>query len=183
MCFGCSDKVQKVKKTNGESKTYNFFKKLDTNDYYISFYDRNTNQNDDTKIIMAKAQDRYYYEIDGTAHKAIIQKEGYKYNIDYQNKTYSKKQSEIEDYSDGIIPKDVDKLKTESYEKGREKIYSKTYDYEKYQNTKYYFNGKKLTYVKYTNVQRTVFLKYDDMKKDYDKNIFEIDEDLKEITY
>lgn len=188
MCFGCSaNKVEKVKKSNGDSKTYKFFQKLNTENYYMTFYDRNSSKNDDTKITIAKSKDKYYYEIDGSSKAIIIQKDGYKYNVDYDNQTYSKLKSEITDYSLGIIPQNIDKLKTEGYEKGKQKIYGTEYEYEKYKlvagTSLYYYRGNKLIYIEYQNAQRTVMLKFDLFKNDFDENIFEIYDGFTEIAF
>ena len=188
LCIGCTQtKPEKIKTSNGKSKTYQFFKNFDIECYYISFFDRNVSKNDNTKIIMARDKEKYYYEIDGESRRVIIQKDNIKYTLNYNNKTYSKTESSIEDYTKGIIPKDIDKLKTEGYEKGKEKVYGNYYEYEKYKNENensiYYFSNDKLKYIKYENALRSVMLKFNETKKKYDKKIFDINSDFTEITY
>lgn len=187
MCFGCTSKVINVKKANGDSKTYLFFKNFNVKSYYVSFYDRNSSKNDDTKIIIARDNDRYYYEINGAYRQGIVQKDGVKYTIDYNNMSYFKESSELYDYSTGILPSDIDKLKVQGYKKGEERVFNSAFYFEKYKNgkeyTTYYYKNDKLIYIKYKNIQRQILFKFDSMKDKYDKKIFDIDSNLILITY
>ena len=98
LCFGCNDsKVTTVKKSNGDSLTYNFFKNFDSNSYCVYFFDRNTNINDDTKIIFGRLEDKYYYKIEGINTQTIIQKDGYKYTVN--DSGFFKEESDVVDYS------------------------------------------------------------------------------------
>lgn len=187
LLIGCSNKVETINKANGESKTYLFFKNFDVNHYYVSFFDRNTSSNDDTKIIMARDGDKLYYEFDGYERSIIIQKEGIRYNVVPNRLGYFKSDSEIEDFSIGILPNDIDELKTKSYKTGNEKVFNSKYTFERYDfdsgETTYYFKGKKLIYVRYKSIQKEVFLRFNFMKNDFDSKIFEIDSNFEEITY
>lgn len=183
--FGCSSsKVEKIEKANGEAKTYKFFKNINVKHYYISFWDRNISINDDTEVIFARDNDKYYYEIKGENNQKIIQKEGIRYTInDYG---YLKEEKEIEDYSKGIIPKNIEKLKTQGYKRGKEKVYNKYYTFEEYINGKEkttYYYGKNLSYIKYSSIEREVMLKFKEIKYDFSDKIFEIDKSLMEIAY
>ena len=95
---GCGVETRVIKEADGDSKTYLFFKDFDPNNYYVELWDRNVNKNDDTRIIMARSDDEYYYEIDGANNMINIWKDGYLYTIDNQLKNYSKQESIIMDY-------------------------------------------------------------------------------------
>lgn len=183
LIIGCTNGVS-VKK--GDSKTYLFFKDFDTSNYYVSFWDRNTSINDDTKIIMARNGDKYYYEFDGYERNVIIQKGGKCYNINPKMGEYYTEEKEVEDFSIGILPDEIKNLKKQKYETGKEKIFNKNYVYEKFSNkygeSTYYFKGDKLIYVRYKSVQNTVLLKFNYMKK-ASLDIFELGDNLEEITY
>ena len=84
---GCS---KSLKTDSGYSRTYLFFKDFDTNNYYVSFYDRNVSVDDKTKINMARSSDNYFYEIDGFENRIIIQKDGFRYTVNNYNKDGSK---------------------------------------------------------------------------------------------
>lgn len=184
---GCTMETKVIDKANGDSKTYLFFKDFDPSNYYVEFWDRNNNKNDDTKIIMARSGDKYYYEIDGVSNMIVIQKDGYMYTLEPQMKNYNKVQSPLIDYAYGVLPNDIVGLRTKGYETGEEKIYGKKYIYEKYvydnDESTYYFSGDKLVYVKYKNTQKTVFFKYNLTKGKVDSKLFEIPDDYLEITY
>ncbi len=184
---GCGNEITTVKKGNGNSKTYLFFEKFDVNNYYVSFWDRNTSINDDSKIIFVRNGDKYYYEFDGYERNIIIQKEGKRYSINPLRREYHVEDKALEDFALGILPNDINKLKKQGYKTGEEKIYGKKYIFEKFSNeigdTTYYFKGKKLIYVKYEGVQKNVFLKFNYMKKDFSLKIFEISSDFEEISY
>ena len=61
---GCDSEPQQIERANGDSLTYLFFKdKYEESKYYFEFLDRNTAKNDSTKIIMARNDDNYYYDI------------------------------------------------------------------------------------------------------------------------
>ena len=184
LLVGCGSKTT-IK--NGDSKTYSFFKNFNTKKYYVSFWDRNTSINDDTKIIMARDDNKYYYEFDGYQKNIIIQKDGKRYDVNPNEKNYFVSQKEYEDFSYGILPSDIGWLKKAKYEAGVEKIYNKKYSFEKFTNGSdssiYYFNGKKLIYIKHISIQNTVLLRFNFMKFDFSSKIFEINKDFTEITY
>ncbi len=185
LLIGCTVQTQKITNPNGKSKTYQTFKNIDTNNYYLELFDRNVTKNDNTKIIMAKKDNNYYYEINGTSKIAIIQKQGYKYTIDKEYKTYKKEENQtITNSAEGIIP-NIKTLKNQTYETGKEKIYNQTLTYEKYQNNQnestYYFKGNKLIYIKYKTYEKTLLYKFNNLKKTTDK-LFEI-KNYQEITY
>ncbi len=169
------------------SKAYSFFKKFNSEKYYVSFWDRNTSINDDTKIIMARDGDKYYYEFDGYEKNIIIQKDGKRYTVNNDRGEYFVSNEELQDFSIGILPSDVLKLKRSDYKTGTERIYNKNYVYESFsdgpQSTTYYFKGNKLIYIRYISVRNTVFLKFNYMKDDFSSEIFEISKDFVEITY
>ena len=193
LCFlvlfftGCGVQTKIIDKANGDSKTYLFFKDFDPTNYYVELWDRNNNKNDGTKIIMARSDNKYYYEFDGYSHMINIWKDNYKYTLDPQLKNYNKVESMVEDYSYGILPNNINELKTRGYETGEEKVYGKKYIYEKYikdtDETTYYFSGDKLVYIKYKSIQKTVFFKYNLSKDKVNSKLFEIPNDYLEMTY
>ena len=184
-CFGCSNgKVVSVKKSNGDSLTYKFFKNFDSKKYYVYFFDRNTVANDDTKIIFGRLDDKYYYRIEGITSQTIIQKDGLKYTIN--DSGFFKEEGSFLDYSKGILPSDMDKLKTSGYETGKEKVFDSIFVFERFKNNKeyttYYFKGNKLIYVRYSGIQNEILLRFNKFDKISDK-IFEIDDSLVEFSY
>lgn len=183
---GCGMETKVIDKANGNSKTYLFFKDFDSTNYYVELWDRNNNKNDDTKIIMARSGDEYFYEIDGSAQMMVIQKDGYIYTLDPLMKNYNKVEGPLKDYAYGVLPNDMVILKTAGYETGEEKIYGKNYIYEKYINdndeSTYYFDGDDLKYIKYQGLGNTVFFKFNLMKKDVNNTLFEIPDDYLEMT-
>lgn len=183
--FGCtSDKITVVKKANGQAKTYMFFKKFNPEKYMVSFFDRNSTDNDDTKIVMARDGGMYYYEVDGISRQIILQRDGFKYTI--SDSGYYKEESPITDYSLGILPSDISDLRTKEYKTGWKNLYGFKYVFEEYVNNKdvttYYYDGDKLVYISYHTPLQDVFLKFDKFDK-LSKDIFEINSDLLEITY
>lgn len=184
---GCGIETKVIDKANGDSKTYLFFKDFNPNNYYVELWDRNVNKNDDTKIIMARDGDKYYYEIDGVSNMINIWKDGYLYTLDGQLKNYNKVQSPVQDNSYGILPNDMKALRVKGYETGGEKIYGKTYIYEKYtydnEETIYYFDGDDLVYIRYNGLQKNLFYKFNLTKDKASSNLFEIPKDYLEITY
>lgn len=187
LLVGCAVETKVIDKANGDSKTYLFFKDFDPNNYYVELWDRNNNKNDDTKIIMARSGDKYYYEINGSTQMIIIQKDGYMYTLDPQMKNYNKVESPLKDYADGVLPNDMVTLRTAGYETGEEKVYGKTYVYEKYTNNNeestYYFDGDDLVYIRRKNPENTVFFKYNLTKSKVNSTLFEIPDDYLEMTY
>lgn len=187
LLVGCGVETKVIDKANGDSKTYLFFKDFNPNNYYVELWDRNVNKNDDTKIIMARDGDRYYYEIDGVSNMINIWKDGYLYTLDGQLKNYNKVQSPVQDNSYGILPNDMKALRVKGYETGGEKIYGKTYTYEKYtydnEETIYYFDGDDLVYIRYNGLQKNLFYKFNLTKDKASSNLFEIPKDYLEITY
>lgn len=187
LLVGCGVTTQTIKNPKGTSKTYQTFKNYNSNKYYIEFYDRNNTKNDSTKIIVARNNNKYYYEIKGNSNLIIIQKDNYKYTISPDNQTYSKEKSIVEDYSIGILPSNINVLKTKSYETGEEKVFGSNYIYEKYKTsdgiTTYYYKGSKLTYVRYKNSQKEILFKYNLMKNKVDNKLFNKEKSYEEITY
>ena len=187
LLVGCGVETKVIDEANGDSKTYLFFKDFDPNNYYVELWDRNNNKNDDTKIIMARSDDEYYYEIDGSTEMIVIQKDGYMYTIDPQMKNYNKIESPLIDYAYGVLPNDMKVLRTKGYETGEEKVYGKKYIYEKYtfdnDETTYYFDGDDLVYIKHKGLQNTVFFRYNLTKDKVSSKLFEIPKDYLEITY
>ena len=187
LLVGCGMETQTIDKANGDSKTYLFFKDLDPNNYYLELWDRNNSKNDDTKIIMARKGDEYYYEMDGVINVINIWKDGYVYNIDGQMKNYNKQESAVKDYSHGILPNDIKGLRTKGYETGEEKIYGKKYIYEKYvydnEQSTYYFSGDDLVYIKYQGIQITLFYRFNLMQGKADDDLFKVPDGYLEVTY
>lgn len=179
--FGC---VQKERLSNS-SKTYLFFKNFDVNHYYVSFFDRNVSKNDDTKINIARDNDKYYYEVDGQVKTIIIQKNGICFTI--SGGGYYKKEKDVFDYSLGIIPSNIDDLKKLDYKTGKESVFGKKYVYEKYIFDKneviYYYRGSKLIYIKYKSFERTGLLRFNFMKDEFDNDIFNAYEKYDEIVF
>ena len=186
-CFGCSEKIVSVKKANGDSLTYLFFKDFDVNNYYVSFYDRNVSKNDDTMIVYARYDDKYLYEYKGENSQKIIQMDGFKYTINESLNTFFKEASKLEDYSYGVLPNDLEKLKTMGYKTGKAKVFGVSYVFEEYKlkgaASTYYFRGKKLIYVKTDLVSGSSLIKFDGMKSRFSKKIFNISDNYNEMVY
>lgn len=186
---GCDSEPQQIERANGDSLTYLFFKdKYEESKYYFEFLDRNTAKNDSTKIIMARKDDDYYYEINGSSNMIIIQKDGIRYTLDSSMKTYFKEDIvTVEDFSLGILPSNMDDLKTKGYETGKEKILDQNLRYERYTydtyTSTYYFKGDNLVYIKEVTPLKTVILKYSDYKNSFKKRLFDIPDSYTEMTY
>ncbi|MDD6323226.1 MAG: hypothetical protein PUA73_01290 [Bacilli bacterium] len=170
LLIGCTAQSKVINKANGDSKTYNTFKNIDENNYCLELFDRNTNKNDSTKIIIAKKNSEYLYEIKGTIKQTTIQKNGYKYVFDNIQKTYTKEKINKQfDNSIRLIPKNINKLKTAGYETGKTKIFNKNLIYEKYVNkaeeTTYYFNANKLIYIRYKTFDKILLYRFDKLSK------------------
>lgn len=186
---GCDSEPQQIERANGDSLTYLFFKdKYEESKYYFEFLDRNTAKNDSTKIIMARKDDDYYYEINGSSNMIIIQKDGIRYTLDSSMKTYFKEDIvTVEDFSLGILPSNMDDLKTKGYETGKEKILNQNLRYERYTydtyTSTYYFKGDDLVYIKEVTSLKTVILKYSDYKDSFKKRLFDIPDSYTEMTY
>lgn len=181
---GCSKSLDTE---SGYSRTYLFFKDFDVNNYYVSFYDRNVSVNDKTKINMARLEDNYFYEIDGFEDRIIIQKNGKRYTVNKNLMSYSEEERGLVDFSYGLIPKDIKKLKKTKYEAGYQKLFNRRYIFEKYKvdggETTYYFDSYDLVYVSYKSVLGTNLLKFISMNNDVNQNIFEISAKYSEISY
>ena len=186
-CFGCSQKVVNVKKADGDSLTYLFFKAFDVKNYYVSFYDRNVSKNDDSMIIFARSDDKYYYEYKGENGQKIVQMDGFKYTVNEKLNNYFKEENELEDYSYGIIPSDLEKLKTMGYKTGKAKVYGVSYVFEEYKlkgvTSIYYYKGRKLIYVKTDLATGSSLMKYDSMNSKFSNKIFEISDNYSEMSY
>lgn len=186
-CFGCSNRVISVKKANGDSLTYLFFKDFDVNNYYVSFYDRNVAKNDDTMIVYARCDDMYLYEYKGKNSQKIIQMNGFKYTINENLNTFFKEESKLEDYSYGVLPNDLEKLEVMGYKTGKAKVFGVSYVFEEYKLkgvvSTYYFKGKKLIYVKTDLVSGSSLIKFDSMKNRFSKKIFDISDNYMEMSY
>ena len=186
---GCDSEPQQIERANGDSLTYLFFKdKYEESKYYFEFLDRNTAKNDSTKIIMARKDDDYYYEINGSSNMIIIQKDGIRYTLDSSMKTYFKEDIvTVEDFSLGILPSNMDDLKIKGYETGKEKILDQNLRYERYTydtyTSTYYFKGDDLVYIKEVTSLKTVILKYSDYKDSFKKRLFDIPDSYTEMTY
>ena len=186
---GSDSEPQQIERANGDSLTYLFFKdKYEESKYYFEFLDRNTAKNDSTKIIMARNDDKYYYEINGSSNMIVIQKDGIRYTLDSSMKTYFKEDIvTVEDFSLGILPSNMDDLKTKGYETGKEKILDQNLRYERYTydtyTSTYYFKGDDLVYIKEVTPLKTVILKYSDYKNSFKKRLFDIPDSYTEMTY
>ena len=148
----------------------------------------NIAKNDNTKIIMARDNDKYYYQISGSTDMIIIQKNGFKYTLDPRMVTYFKESAAtVEDYSLGILPRDMNELKTRGYETGKEEILDQKLRYERYNydvyTSTYYFKGNDLIYVKEVTPLKTVVMKYNDYKTKVKDSLFKIPKKYMEMTY
>ena len=137
---------------------------------------------------MARKDDDYYYEINGSSNMIIIQKDGIRYTLDSSMKTYFKEDIvTVEDFSLGILPSNMDDLKTKGYETGKEKILDQNLRYERYTydtyTSTYYFKGDDLVYIKEVTPLKTVILKYSDYKDSFKKRLFDIPDSYTEMTY
>ena len=186
LCFGCSDKVSTIKKASSDSLTYLFFKDLDIKHYVVYFFDRNVSNNDDSIIVIGRDDDKYYYEYNGSDKRKIIQIDGFKYTVSDDLKSYTKVESEVDDYSLGILPNDISKLRTQGYKTGKAKVFNYRYTFEEYKfdsfTVVYYFKGKKLIYIKSISPISTSLIKFDKFGK-VDKKMFKISNDYNEISY
>lgn len=187
LCFGCSDESISVKKADGDSLTYLFFKNFDVNNYYVSFYDRNISKNDAAMIIYARSKDKYYYEYKGENGQVIIQMDGFKYSINKKQNSFFKEESKLEDYSYGILPNNLEELKTMGYKTGKRKVFGLSYVFEEYRLkgvvSTYYFKGNKLKYVKTELAGGSSLLKFDSMKNRFSKKIFDVIDGYSEMSY
>lgn len=181
---GCSKSLDTK---SGYSRTYLFFKDLDVNNYYVSFYDRNVSVSDKTEINMAKLGDNYFYEINGAYNRVIIQKDGKRYTIDKTLMNYFEEESDLENFAYGIVPDDIDYLKKADYESGYQKVFNNKYIFERYKlengESTYYFDGDDLVYVSYKSVFGSNLLKFISMSNEVDSDIFEISQKYGEISY
>ena len=187
LCFGCSEKVSVVKNNDGKSLTYLFFKDFDVRNYYVSFYDRNVSKNDDTMIIFARKDDKYYYEYKGSNEQKIIQMDGFKYTINEKLNTFFKEESSLDDFSYGVLPSNIDDFKTMKYKTGKSKVFGRSYVFEEYRLkgvvSTYYFSGKKLIYVKTEIATGSSLIKFDSMKNNFSDKIFDINDNYNEMSY
>ena len=136
-------------------------------------------KNDDSVIIIGRDDDKYYYEYIGSDKRKIIQMDGFKYTITDELKSYTKVEGDIEDFSLGILPSDISKLKTQGYKTGKAKVFNNKYTFEEYRfdgfTVIYYFKGEKLIYIKSISPISTSLIKFDKFKK--------ISDDYNEISY
>ena len=186
MIAGCTSQIKEVKKANGNSKTYIYFKDFDTQNYHASFSDLTNSKNDNAKIIIAREKDNYYYETKGTRNQIIIQKNNVKYILNPDSRTYFVA-DESNNITSEILPQDIEGLKTSGYEMSDEKISGYNYYYEKYKDndkeTTYYFKGKKLCYIRVKSKNNEMFLKVDFINKKVDSKIFDKEKTYEQKTY
>ena len=181
---GCSSEVTKVKNPDGNSLTYKYFTKENYEDdkYNLKL------KNDNSIITVIKDNDNLYYGINGGMNLIIIEKEGLRYNFDLVNQIYSTESIVIsENYTEGILPESMKKLKDQSYKTGKEKINSHKYVFETYKysagTTTYYFDDDELKFIKKQTDEEDLLyevLKFSTKVKD---SAFEIPEGYTEMTY
>lgn len=177
---GCADKERIVTNANGEAKTYQFFLKQN---YNPEQYTLNL-KNGDSKITIVVTKDKSFYQVTNKENTTqIIEKDGYKHTIDFDMKSYTTELiMDLTNYSLGYLPKDMEKLKTESYKTGKDKL---TYEEYVYQggSTTYYFKGDKLKHIKNKTSLNETTVSFVSISSKIDKKLFDLPKDYQEITY
>lgn len=182
---GCDDKVTTVTDANGDSKTYQFFI---NEDYKVEEYTLKL-KNDDTKITIVQSDSKNYYEsVSKSTKTKVIEKEGNKYTINPNGKTYTTEPIvSLDNYASGYLPLDMENLKTKGYKTGKEKIGWTKYVFEEYTYqgviTTYYFKGDKLKFIKKQSPLTEETVEFVSVNSKIDEEVFELPKGYQEITY
>lgn len=177
----CSNSEHAIKKPKGTSNTYIFFKQMNykSNKYTLKL----TNEKQDITII--NDNNNQYYK---AANNIIIQKNGKKYNLNTQDKTYTiEKQEKKEDFAQNYLPLSLKEIKTKKYTKGTKWQGINRYTYEKYNNidhqTIYYFKGKKLKKITNKTPLDTTTVNFKSITDKIDKSKFKIPKGYQKLSY
>ena len=182
---GCDDKVTTVTDANGDSKTYQYFIKSDykTEEYTLKL------KNDDNKITIVKSNDKNYYKVTGkNVDIQTIEKDGNKYTINKNNKSYTTEPIvTLDDYGFGYLPSDMENLKTKSYKTGKEKIGWFKYIFEEYSYqgvvTTYYFRNDELKFIKKETPLAEETVEFTSISSKINEDLFKLPKGYQEITY
>ena len=181
---GCTNESVNVKNPNGDSLTYKYFSKKN---YNVTKYNLKL-KNDNSIIVIRKKNNNVFYEITGGMNLIILEKDGLRYNFDLTNKSYSKQSIiAVQNYTKGILPEDMLKLKNQSYKTGKEKINSHKYVFETYKyeegKTTYYFDDNKLKFIKKKTAEENLLYEVLNFSVKVKDNAFKIPKGYSEITY
>ena len=179
MITACGNEEVTVKNPDGKSLTYQYFSDLNLNNYTLKIKE---NKN---VITIKKVKENIYYK---TSNLIIIEKNGIRYTLDVVNKTYSATTiTKSLNYTEGILPVNIDKLKNKSYKTGKEKINSFKYTYETYKNgkikTTYYFENQKLKFIRKKTDTEDFLYEVLDFKEKVNDKTFEIPKDYTGMVY
>ncbi len=180
---GCNSTTT-VENPNGKSLAYKYFnsKNYDGSIYNLKLKTENSN------ITVSRQNNNVYYENKGNMDLVILEKNGVRYNINSNDKTYSKEDIlKEENYVYGILPDDINIFKNKGYKTGKERIGIYNYVFETYNydgvSATYYFKKSDLKYIrKQTDTENLIYevISFDTKKKN---NVFKIPKNYMELTY
>lgn len=181
---GCSSEVTEVQNPNGKSLTYKYFKEenYEPDKYNIEL------KNGTSTIKVIKNNSNLYYEITGGMNLIILEKNGLRYNFDPINNIYSTTSIVTsENYTEGILPTSMKKLKNKSYNTGEEKINSHKYVFETYKysegKTTYYFDDNELKFIRKQTDEENLLYEVLKFSVKVNDKVFDIPEGYNEMTY
>jgi len=186
-----------INKNNNEGKLEKIYEKISDGQDYICTIEENENN----KIIIAKKGENYITETfskigdaEEVEHTSTLIKDDKMYYILHNREeyyTYPKGNNE-----QNILLDELSQIISEKYEKGKEKINGKTYKYEQYNgvfifsteletenensNTKFYFKGNELAYMK-TVIDNKQKIRKIELKYEVNDSVFEIPSNYAEV--
>ena len=178
---GCTNNEKTITNPNGKSKTYQFFT---SNNYNPGKYTLKLIK-DKQEITIIKTEGQIYYD---SQNQIIIEKEGRKYTLNKDNKTYTIEYIVTSDnFAKEYLPENLDSLKNQKYKTGKTYQGLNRYIYEKYNYkegiTTYYFKKNKLVKIKIKTALTENEIKFISITQKIDKNKFKIPKTYQEITY
>ncbi|MBQ9011055.1 MAG: hypothetical protein IJ093_00185 [Bacilli bacterium] len=182
---GCSPHETSVTNPNGNSKTYKFFKQKNYNHNQYTLILTNDSQ----KITIIKKDKQIYYELSSNKVKQIIiEKEGKKYTLNNDNKTYTIEDIvNYDDFAKGYLPESLNSLKNKKYKKATIFNFLSKYVYEKYTysegETIYYFKRNKLVKIENKTPLTKNKVKVINLSTKVDKSKFNVPKEYQEIIY
>lgn len=176
--------------SNKISRLYNDLQKAEKYSFILK-------QDDGYQIIMAKKGNETSIDMQGEdVHTTTIVKDGKAYFVNHDEKTYSTYDEMVA--NENILLDELSELSKKEYSKGNEKIDKKSYSYEEYKgysgfmyssnidveeeniNTKFYFKGKDIKYIK-TIISEDETEKIEtSLSYEPDDSLFNIPEDYEE---
>jgi len=194
--IGIATTILLINKNNSQSKLQKIYTNLSKGQDYICTIEEDENN----KIIIAKKGENYLTEVisktidaEEAEHTTTLIKDDKMYYILHNREefyTYPKGESE-----QNILLDEISQIINENYQKGKEKINGKTYKFEQYDgvfifsneleteetaNTKFYFKGNELAYIK-TVIGDKQKIRKIEIKYDVDDSIFEIPSNYAEV--